>query len=141
MELKKGKIKVKEIQSLNQALSEIANMLVDPEIMMDLGIIKAEHKVILTEFEKSKKELVLKTYKEFGVDENTKDINQILITKLEDKLNQKIESLLEKEYDVQFPVFSKKELSDWANEDKKSKDERAFKPSLNFYSNISGFVV
>jgi DNA-directed RNA polymerase subunit K/omega len=45
MEIKKGKLKVREIQSLNQALNEIANMLVDPEIMMDLGIIKADHKV------------------------------------------------------------------------------------------------
>jgi hypothetical protein len=95
----------------------------------------------LTEFEKSKKESILKSYKELGVDENSKEINQILVTKLEDKINQKLEILLEKEYDVQYPLFTRKELSTWANEDKKSKDERAFKPSLTFYSNISGFVV
>lgn len=141
MELKTGKLTLKQIESLYKGLDEISNMLFDPETMMDLGIVKADLKVILTEFDKTKKEIINKEYKEFGIDENTKNINQVLINKLEERINITLDKLYKKEYDVQYPILKRSDIVKWVEEDKKNTADRAFKPSVDFYSNMKDFIL
>lgn len=142
MEIKKGKIKLSEIEKIYHGIKEIVGMNIDADVSMDLGLIHADYHLKITEFDKARRLATINVLEASGIKEDEiENISQLKQEKMQLQINEQLEKLRSKEYDVEYPIFTREELKSWVKRDKDKDTPTAFKPSLAFYANLGKYIV
>lgn len=138
MNTKTKKVPVSEIVNLRNALKDFDGTDIPLDLYMDIGIISASLEPILLEYEKAFSKAKDEASKELDVDFKSKELNIFALEKYNSLVNNKMETILKKEYSIESPLFSYKELKDLVNKTKEL--DNPFKISHKFLSNMNYFI-
>lgn len=138
MKTQKKFVPLKEIINLRSALKDFDNKDIELDLYMEIGIVSANLEHVLLEYNKAETKAKKDAAIELKVDTKSKEVNVFALNEYNTLLSEKLETILNKKYEILCPSFTYKELKDLVNSTKNKTNP--FIISHRFLSNINYFI-